>query len=104
MRNMMSCLAEWTMSELVPAPTLCTSVSPASAGDRPRAWNPCSAIAIALPMANQKPAWQVMLPGGKASAAYSLDELRAAKQVHSFLTENVPGPGKLAHYIRAFRY
>lgn len=55
-------------------------------------------------MANQKPAWQVMLPGGKVPAAYSLDELRAAKQVHCFLTENVPGPAQFAQYIRAFRY
>ncbi len=55
-------------------------------------------------MAKHKPAWHAMLPGGMSAAAYSLDELRSAKQAHAFLTENVPGPADFAEYIRAFRY
>lgn len=55
-------------------------------------------------MRRNKPAWQAMLPGGKTPGTFSLDELRAAKQVHAFLTESVPGPAEFAQYIRAFRY
>lgn len=55
-------------------------------------------------MGRNKPAWHAILPGGKSPSAYSVDELRATKQVHAFLSENVPGPAELAHYIRAFRY
>lgn len=45
-----------------------------------------------------------MLPGGKTPGAYSLDELRAAKQAHAFLTEDFDGPPELARYVRAFRF
>lgn len=55
-------------------------------------------------MRSNKPAWRVMLPGGVSRAAFSLDELRAAKQAHAFLTEQAPGPEGIARYIRAFRY
>jgi hypothetical protein len=55
-------------------------------------------------MRRDKPAWHAVLPGGKSAAAYSLDELRAAKQVHAFLTEDMPGPAQVAHHLRAFRY
>ena len=55
-------------------------------------------------MVNAKPAWHAILPGGKAPGAYSLDELRAAKQAHAFLTEEFPGPEGIGYYIRAFRY
>lgn len=55
-------------------------------------------------MGRSKPAWQVMLPGGKSADAYSLDELRAAKQAHAFLTEDIAGPPEMARCIRAFRY
>src|SRR5262249_9594537 len=49
-------------------------------------------------------AWHAILPGGKTAASFSLDELRAAKQVHGFLTEKVPGPADVAEHIRAFRF
>lgn len=55
-------------------------------------------------MGRKTSAWHAMLPGGKSPGAYTLHELRAAKQVHAFLTENVPGPEQFAQYIRAFRY
>jgi len=55
-------------------------------------------------MAKNKAAWHAMLPGGMSPAAFSLDELRAAKQAHRFLTEDVPAPEGIANYIRAFRY
>lgn len=45
-----------------------------------------------------------MLPGQKDPAAYSLDELRSAKQAHEFLTEPIPGPPGIVSYIRGFRY
>jgi hypothetical protein len=37
-------------------------------------------------------------------AAFTLDELRAAKQAHGFPTEEVQGPDGIGHYIRGFRY
>jgi hypothetical protein len=55
-------------------------------------------------MAKHTPAWHALLPGGKSPATYSLDELRAAKQAHAFLTETVDGPEGIAYYIRGFRY
>jgi hypothetical protein len=55
-------------------------------------------------MQMHKPAWHAMLPGGKSPGTFSLDELRAAKQVHAFLTESLPGPAEFAEYLRAFRY
>ena len=55
-------------------------------------------------MARNKPAWHAILPGGQGAAAYSLDDLRAAKQVHSFLTEAIPGPEEFGELLRAFRY
>lgn len=55
-------------------------------------------------MAKRKAAWHGMLPGGSSPAAYSLDELRAAKQTHHFLTEEIRGPEGIAYYIRAYRY
>lgn len=48
--------------------------------------------------------WHVLLPGGLSPAASSLDELRAAKGAHAFLTERIPGPEPIAEMIRAFRY
>ena len=47
--------------------------------------------------------WHALLPGGLSPAAFSLDELRAAKSAHGFLTENIPGPEDVAEAIRAFR-
>ena len=38
-------------------------------------------------MAKPKTPWHALLPGGMKPAAYSLDELRAAKQAHGFWTE-----------------
>jgi hypothetical protein len=55
-------------------------------------------------MAKHKAAWHAILPGGMSPAAFSLDELRAAKQAHGFLTEQVQGPEGIAHCIRGFRY
>ncbi len=55
-------------------------------------------------MAKKKPAWHAILPGGKTPGAYSLDELRAAKQTHAFLTERTPGPDGVADFVRAYRY
>jgi hypothetical protein len=51
----------------------------------------------------QPPAWLSMLPGGLASSTFSLEELRATKLAHSFLTEQIPGPEGLAYYVRGFR-
>lgn len=48
--------------------------------------------------------WHALLPGGLSPAAFSLDELRAAKGAHAFLTEGIPGPRDIAETIRAFRY
>jgi len=55
-------------------------------------------------MKKTKPAWHAMLPGGKALGAYTLDELRAAKQAHALLAHKAPGPEGMAYYIRGFRY
>ena len=55
-------------------------------------------------MAKQKVAWHGILPGGMPPTAFSLEELRAAKQAHAFLTEEVSGPEGIAYYIRSFRY
>ncbi len=55
-------------------------------------------------MAKTKPAWHAILPGGKTPGAYSLDELRAAKQTHAFLTEKTPGPDGVVYFVRAYRY
>ena len=40
--------------------------------------------------------WHALLPGGLSPAAFSLDELRAAKGAHGFLTEDIPGPEGIA--------
>jgi len=48
--------------------------------------------------------WHALLPGGLSPAAFSLDELRAAKSAYAFLTEAIPGPRSIAEAIRAFRY
>jgi len=55
-------------------------------------------------MAKQKPAWLSILPGGLDPSNYSLDELRHVKQIHAFLSEQLPGPPAIVEYIRAFRY
>jgi len=55
-------------------------------------------------MAKPKAAWHAILPGGKSPSAYTLDELRAVKEAHAFLTERVPGPEGIASYIRGFNY
>lgn len=55
-------------------------------------------------MSTQKHAWHAMTSGGKSRSTYSLDELRATKQVDGFLTESVPGPAEFGWYLRAFRY
>lgn len=55
-------------------------------------------------MKKHKPAWPAILPGGLAPSAFSLAELRAAKQAHSFLTEEIQGPEGIVSYIRGFRY
>ena len=51
----------------------------------------------------QPPAWRSFLPGGLAASNFSLDELRATKLAHSFLTEQIQGPEGLAYYVRGFR-
>jgi hypothetical protein len=55
-------------------------------------------------MAKRKPAWHAILPGGLDPAKFTLDELRSAKAVHAFLTEQVPSPEGIAECIRAFRF
>jgi hypothetical protein len=55
-------------------------------------------------MSKHAPAWPAILPGGRPPSDFSLDELRAAKAAHAFLTEEVPGPPAIAKYIRAFRF
>ncbi len=55
-------------------------------------------------MKKPKKAWHEMLPGGLSPAAFTLDELRAAKGAHAFLAEEIPGPARIAETIRAFRY
>jgi hypothetical protein len=51
-------------------------------------------------MANQKPA----LPGRLPVSQYSLEELRSAKAVHAFLTEEVKGPEGFGECLRSFRF
>ena len=53
-------------------------------------------------MNKSKKAWHTLLPGGLSPAAFSLDELRAAKGAHAFLTEDIPGPKDIAEAIRSF--
>ena len=48
--------------------------------------------------------WHALLPGGGGRALRSIDELRAAKGTHAFLTEGLPGPPDVVEAIRAFRY
>jgi hypothetical protein len=67
-----------------------------------RIWGPC--LLSMRSMAKHKAAWHAILPGGMTPAAFTLNELRAAKQAHGFLTEEVPGPECIAYYIRGFRY
>ena len=55
-------------------------------------------------MVKKKPEWHAMLPGRTVPSAYTLDELRSAKQAHEFLTEPIPGPPGIASHIRGFRY
>lgn len=55
-------------------------------------------------MSKPAPAWTAILPGGRSPSNYSLDDLRAAKAAHAFLTEELPGPPAIADYIRAFRF
>ena len=55
-------------------------------------------------MAKHDAAWHAILPRGVRPAAFTLDELRAAKQAHSFLTEEIPGPEGIGDCIRGFRY
>ncbi|MEO6599969.1 MAG: hypothetical protein ABIQ16_08875 [Polyangiaceae bacterium] len=54
-------------------------------------------------MKKQPPAWRSFLPGGLAPSHFSLDELRATKLAHTFLTEQIQGPEGLAYYVRGFR-
>lgn len=55
-------------------------------------------------MAKPRPLWYASLPGGKSPSAYSLDELRAAKQAHAFLSAEVSAPESVALCVRGFRY
>jgi len=55
-------------------------------------------------MVKKKPEWHDILPGRMVPSAYTLDELRSAKQAHEFLTEPIPGPPGIVSYIRGFRY
>jgi hypothetical protein len=55
-------------------------------------------------MANQKPRWFSMLPGGLAPSRYSLDELRSAKEAHTFLNERIDGPEGFGACLRALRF
>jgi hypothetical protein len=54
-------------------------------------------------MTKRKPAWLSILPGGLSSSSFTLEELRAAKRTHAFLTEPIPGPEEFVDCIRAFR-
>jgi len=49
------------------------------------------------------PAWCSLLPGRLAPSTFTLDELRATKLAHAFLTEQIQGPEGLAYYVRGFR-
>lgn len=55
-------------------------------------------------MAKHKAASRAILPGGASPAAFTLEELRAAKQAHGLLTEVIPGPEGIGYFIRGFRY
>ena len=44
------------------------------------------------------------LPGGVSPAAFTLEEVRAAKQTYGFLTEVIPGPEGIGYFSRGFRY
>jgi hypothetical protein len=54
-------------------------------------------------MPKRKIEWHAILPGGKAPAACSLEELRAAREVHAFLTEPIDAPDGIADFVLAFR-
>lgn len=54
-------------------------------------------------MAKKRPAWLSIVPPGVA-AKLSLDELRAFKGTHTFLTEPIAGPEGLAYHVRGYRY
>ncbi|MFI5296703.1 MAG: hypothetical protein ACHREM_01285 [Polyangiales bacterium] len=55
-------------------------------------------------MAKHKAPWHAILPKGMSPAAFTLDELRTAKQAHAFLTEPIGGPEGIAYLVGAFRY
>jgi hypothetical protein len=55
-------------------------------------------------MAKPKAPWHAILPGNMKPAAFTLEELRTAKQAHEFLTEPIHGPEGIAYCVRAFRF
>jgi hypothetical protein len=54
-------------------------------------------------MAKKKSAWLSTVPAGLLPQL-SLEELRAFKGTHEFLTEPIEGPEGIAYHIRGFRY
>ncbi|MFI5299556.1 MAG: hypothetical protein ACHREM_15810 [Polyangiales bacterium] len=54
-------------------------------------------------MAKHKAPWHAVLPNGMGPAAFTLDELRAAKHAHGFATEPIEGPEGIAYVLGAFR-
>lgn len=52
----------------------------------------------------RKPAWRVMIPGGKLLPSMTLDQLRAMKDAHAYLTRPIAGPPRIALAIQGFRY
>lgn len=51
-----------------------------------------------------KSKWQAVLPTGVRPGDLSLAQLRDAKRVHEFLTEDIRAPEEIAYYIRSFRF
>lgn len=84
-------------------PAICTVVASVQQRDSRRRTSSLCLLSVPA-MARPKSAWHGFLPGGLSPSAFSLEELRAAKNAHQFLTETVPGPEGIAYYIRAYRY
>jgi len=54
-------------------------------------------------MSKKKPAWLSTIPADMVPKL-SLEELRAFKGTHEFLTAPIEGPAGIAYHIRGFRY
>ena len=50
-------------------------------------------------MVKRKAAWHAILPGGVSPTVSTLEELRAARQAHGFLTEEVLAPEHYRTYL-----